>query len=280
MTETTILMWTLLAIILSTVVGVLLSRRKNDICLKDFRGYMVTGQFKTGKRVWGRFAVDPTGVEFRYRENYWDEDHIESSFIVYKEEFGNLFVLFRFHDELTEANQARRLRQLQRTYKPPVHRRILRTIRNIFNMVKDAVGEAIGATIAQTKAINPTMQAVAYQQKYVTKAQSDMVNHWSNTYDPILERHIGQKSVLEILNTQGVIEEHVGVLREYTGQFIEVMNIDYLDGDKGVRKCDIIAPRAHSILRHSSEPVAGTAGVGGRAENRKPSAEETPAGKA
>ena len=252
----TVLLWTIVAILLSSLVGVFLGRRKRDICLKDFHGYMATALFKNGKRVWGRLVVETSGLEFCYRGNYWDEDHVETSFIVYKEEYGNLYALLRFHDDLTERNRKRRLRALRRTYHPSPPRRLLRHLRNVFNTLKDAVSEAVGTAVAQAKTASPTLRAVTTQQKYVNKVQSDVINYLGSSYDPILERHIGTMVVLEVARPDGTVEEHVGVFREYSPQFLEVMDVHYRDGDR-VRVCDMVVPRATAVIRHSAEPVKG-----------------------
>ncbi|MBM3935403.1 MAG: LPXTG cell wall anchor domain-containing protein [SAR202 cluster bacterium] len=49
--SSTVLIWTLVAIVASSLLGVFFSRRKKDPCLSDFRNYHVTVQHKNGKRV-------------------------------------------------------------------------------------------------------------------------------------------------------------------------------------------------------------------------------------
>ncbi len=249
-----VLLWTIVAILLSSTIGVVLARRKKDPCLNDFHAYMVTVQTKSGKRVWGRLHVETSGIEFRYRGNYWDKDHVETSFILYKEEFGNIFVLFRFHDELTPEEQKRRLHALKKAYHPWPPRRLLRHIRNLFNTIRDAINEALGTAILQIKTPNPALQAVATQQKYVARLQSEVISYLGASYDPMLERHIGTLVVLEITRPDGVVDEHVGVFKEYSSQYLEVMDVQYLDNGRP-RVCDMVVPRAHAFIRHSAEPA-------------------------
>lgn len=252
-----VLLWTLLAILLSSLIGVFLARRKKDACLKDFRGYLCTVLLKSKKRIWGRLAVETSGIEFRYTGNYWDEEHIETSFIIYKEEFGSLYILFRFLDELDPDDRKRRQRSLDKSYHPSPPRRLWRSTVNFVNTIRDALTEAVGV-LALAKTTNVALRAVTSQQKYLTKVQSDLVSFVGTSYDPILERHIGNMCVLEINNLDGKVEEHVGVFKEYSPQFLEVMDIAYRDGEK-VRVCDMIVPRTHAVIRHSAEPVRGTA---------------------
>lgn len=249
-----VLLWTIVAILLSSTIGVVLARRKKDPCLNDFHAYMVTVQTKNGKRVWGRLHVETSGIEFRYRDNYWDKDHVETSFILYKEEFGNIFVLFRFHDELTPEEQKCRLHALKKAYHPWPPRRLLRHIRNLFNTIRDAINEALGTAILQIKTPNPALQAMATQQKYVARLQSEVIGYLGASYDPMLERHIGTLVVLEVTRPDGVVDEHVGVFKEYSSQYLEVMDVQYLDNGRP-RVCDMVVPRAHAFIRHSAEPV-------------------------
>jgi len=60
------------------------------------------------------------------------------------------------------------------------------------------------------------------------------------------------------------ILEYCGVLKEYTAEFVEIMDVDYklpaaaetrLDGkeDQPVRKADLVVPRKLGIVRHLGE---------------------------
>ena len=65
---------------------------------------MVTLLEKNDRRVWGRLSVEESGIELVYAKDYWDKDHVETSYIVFKDEFDAIDVLIRFHDELNEVN--------------------------------------------------------------------------------------------------------------------------------------------------------------------------------
>jgi len=237
-----------------SLLAMVLNRRARDRCLKDFAGFLTTVQFKSGKRVWGRLVVETTGVEFRYRDDYWDQDHIETSFILYKQEFPTVWVFFRFRDELSDVNKVRRQRQLDRSFHPRFHRRWLRGLRNLLASLKDALTDITSAVVSAASATSPAAKALAAQQKQVARVQAELTGYAGTSYDPIIERHIGKRVVLEITRPDGVVEEHVGVLKEYSADFLVVLDLDYKDGDR-VRDCDVIVPRAHSFVRHSNEPV-------------------------
>jgi len=210
---------------------------------------------KKGKRLWGRLMVYSTGLEFCYKEDHRDKaGHIETSSILYKQEYDKIWVFFRFHDELSPEIQERRLRQLQKSFHPGLSRRIARSIRNLMVNLKDALTDITGAVLSAVSTTSPAAKVLSSQQKQLTKAQADLAGYAGTAYDPILEKHIGKRVVLEITTPSNVVEEHVGILKEYSSDFLEVMGVNYKDEDR-VRDCDMIIPRSHSFIRHSNEPV-------------------------
>jgi hypothetical protein len=233
----------------------ILNRRMRDRCLKDFDGFLSTMLDKNGKRLWGRLKVFTTGLEFSYRVEHLDEEgHIETSSILYKQEFEKIFMVVRFHDELSEKNQARRIRQLNRSFHPKLHRRLARSTRNLMVNLKDALTDITSAVVSSVSSATPAAKAFTSQQRQLTRAQTELVGYAGTAYDPILEKHIGSQIVIEITNPANVVEEHVGVLKEYSANFLEVMGVKYKDKET-VRECDIIVPRSHSVIRHSNEPI-------------------------
>ena len=167
-----------------------------------------------------------------------------------------LFALFRFHDELTEKGRERRLLALKRAYHPSLPRRLKRRIRNVFNTFKDAISDSMGMVMTRAKTVNPALAAVSQQDKYLSRVQGDVMGSVGSSYDPILERHIGKMVVLEIGTTAGETQEHVGVFKEYSPEYLEVMDVKYKDGEQE-RVCDMVVPRATSFIRHSAERLQG-----------------------
>jgi hypothetical protein len=48
--------------------------------------------------------------------------------------------------------------------------------------------------------------------------------------------------------------EFCGVLKDYTADFIEIMDVDYKTDDKAQpRKTDMIVPRQYGLIRHAGE---------------------------
>ena len=247
-----ILLITLICIIAATIIGTFLSGRSKDRCLASFGGFMVTLLEKGGRRVWGRLDTEASGLELVYSADYLDQDHIETSYIVFKEEFNTIYLLIRFHSELSEVNKRRRLREVKRAYHPSPLRLLGRKARNVINTFKDSIFEILGLVMTKATTANPAMASLASQQKRVTKVQQDVVGTVGRSYDAVLEKHIGKRVVLEVTTPDGKVQEHVGIFKDYSSQFLQVMDVSYPDGEE-TRVCDIIVPRAHGFIRHGAE---------------------------
>ena len=83
--------------------------------------------------------------------------------------------------------------------------------------------------------------------------KKELISSVAAAYEPLLERHIGRKVVLERVTGDKVLEM-VGVLKEYTSEFVELMDVDYrIDLADAPRKADIVMLRACGIVRHLAE---------------------------
>jgi len=245
---------TIIFIILVTIVGAFIRRCKRDKCLKDFAGNMVTLEKTDKKTVWGKLNVENTGLELVYPQKYADEDgHDETSYILYKHEYSNMAALLRYHDQLSEANKKKRQKKLERTYHPGLIRRLKRKIVNVFKTVRDSVMEILNVAMTHARKVTPAGGVLATQDKYVSQMKQDLMGSVGTSYEPLLEKHIGQKVVLELIRGDKLFE-CCGVLKEYTADFIEIMDVDYTpDREQPARKADIVASRNYGLVRHLGE---------------------------
>lgn len=245
---------TIIFIVLATGVGAFIRRRSRDKCLRDFERNMVTLEDKGGKAVWGKLRVENTGLEFVYPEKQEDSDgHLECSFILYKHEFEHISAVLRYHDELSEANKKKRHNQLERVYHPGLLRRAKRRVLNVFKTVRDSVVEVINLLMSQAKKATPAGRVLTAQDKYVSQMKAELIGSVGTSYEPLLERYIGRKVVLEVIKGDK-IHEHCGVLKDYTADFIEIMDVDYKAAEEQpVRKADMVVPRNHAVVRHLAE---------------------------
>ena len=245
---------TIIFIGLSTFVGAFIKGRKKDKCLKDFREFIITLEDVSGKRIWGRLDIEATGMELTYTQAHDDTDgHIESSYMLYKYEYGNISALIRYHDYLSEENRKRRDAELEKTYHPSRLRRSRRKIVNVFKTIRDSIMEVSNVLLSQAKKTTGAGTLLKTQDKYVSQMKNQMIGSADTAYEPLLEKYIGHRVVTEFLHKDQPVEM-TGVLKDYTAEFIELLDVEYWTGNEDQRKkADIILPRKRAVVRHLAE---------------------------
>jgi small nuclear ribonucleoprotein (snRNP)-like protein len=245
---------TILFIIFAAGVGAFVRKRSRDKCLRDFEDNTVTLEKKTGETIWGKLRVENTGLEFIYAEKHIDPDgHDETSYILYKYEYPEILAVIRFHDMLSEHNKKVREKELKLTYHPGFRRRLKRRILNVFRTVRDSIVEVINLLISQAKKATPAGKVLTSQDKYVSQMKQELMESAGTSFEPLLERYIGNKVVLEMIKGDKVLE-YCGVLKEYTAEFIEIMDVNYAAQlSQPTRKADLVIPRKHGLVRHLAE---------------------------
>jgi len=193
-------------------------------------------------------------LEFVYPEKHKDEEgHDETSYILYKYEYPDIAVVIRFHDELSEQNKRAREKELKRTYHPGTWCRLKRRILNVFRTVRDSIVEIINLLISQAKKATPAGKVLTSQDKYVSQMKQELMASAGTSFEPLLERYIGHKVVLEMAKGDKIFE-YCGVLKEYTAEFIEIMDVNYSPKpDQPARTSDLVVPRKHGLIRHLAE---------------------------
>ncbi|HUV63003.1 MAG TPA: hypothetical protein VMW24_03840 [Sedimentisphaerales bacterium] len=245
---------TILFIILAAGIGAFVRKRSRDKCLRDFERNMVTLETKSGKTLWGALRVENTGLEFVYSKKHRDEQgHDETSYILYKYEYPTITAVIRFHDELSDRHKKAREKELKRTYHPGPWRREKRRILNVFRTVRDSVVEIVNLLISQAKKAAPAGRVLTSQDKYVSQMKQELMDSAGTSFEPLLERYIGHKVVLEMVKGDRILE-YCGVLKEYTAEFIEIMDVHYaVDEGEPARKADLVVPRKIGLIRHLAE---------------------------
>ena len=238
----------------SIVLGAFFRGRAKDKCLKDFAGYPVTLKRPGGKTVYGNLRVETTGMEFNYPASHVDErGHAEMSFIFYKHEYPKILALVRYHDQLDERQKEKREKDLARTYHPSAVKRLGRKLRSFFNTVRDSVMEVVGLLVGRARATATGGALLGSRDKHVSQMQKGFLDSISTSFEPLFERHIGKKVVVDVVREDGDVE-YAGVLKEHTTDFIEMMDVDYDPGGAGPsRKADLLLPRRYGVVRHLGE---------------------------
>jgi hypothetical protein len=114
---------------------------------------------------------------------------------------------------------------MEHAFHPGLFRRFRRAFRNFMstatNSLSDALGVVIGRARKPTKTVfNDTSQT------YLTGMSKDIIGYVGSEYDPMLERYVGLRVVAEVVENN-VVHEHVGVLKEYSAQFLEILDVYY-----------------------------------------------------
>lgn len=245
---------TIIFIAFSALIGAFVKGRMRDKCLLDFAGDQVNIELKNGKVAWGILRLEATGFELTYKEPYLDkgDNQIERSFILYKNEYANVQCVVRFTDELEDKTKAKRKRFLKSVYNRKGFK-MGRKIRNFFATIRDSVMEVMTLLMGRARQVVPMSGVLASQDKYVSQMQSGLLSSANTSFEPLLERHIGKKVILQHSVGEKAIE-YAGILKSYTAEFLQIMDLSYRPAGKGEpRKADIIVPRSLGLIRHLGE---------------------------
>ena len=214
--------FTILVILVATLIGSYVRSSRKDRCLKDFDDYHVTVEKVNNRVVWGDMKLHPTGFELVYRSDVQDEGHTETSYIVYKDEYANIQAIYRYSRDLTEDLRERRARSMEESFHPNVFRRLARSSRNFMSTATESMGEALGFAISRTRGKKSIVTDTS--QTYITGLGKDLIGYVGTSYDPLLEQYVGSRVVMEIME-EDEIHEHVGVLKDYSAEFLELLDV-------------------------------------------------------
>lgn len=210
---------TLALIFASALFSAFVKRRSRDRCLKFLHGNMVTVVLPDGKRVWGTMDVFPQGVELKYSGQHFDrEGHSETSFILFEDQLKKVRGFRRYHADLDEKKQKHRKRQIKKAWHPSLLKRLHRSLRNIANTFRDAFQQSFGVMLSQIQK-GPGGAALKGQDKQLKKLSEEALGAAGNAFEPILERHIGRRVVVEELIDEKWVERP-GILTDYTSNWL------------------------------------------------------------
>ncbi len=234
---------TLGVIVFTALLGAWMRARHEDRCLRDFDGYRVTVERDGHGIIWGDLRVHPTGVELVYAVDVQDDGHMETSYIYYKDEFGDLHAIYRHARDLTPELQARRARSVERSLHPGLFRRARRSLRNFLSTAADSFADALTMTMGRMR-IKGAAVMTDTSQTYMRGISKDVFGYVGTSFDPLLEQYIGTRVVIEMVE-DGVVHEHSGVFKEYSADFLELLDVYYplphevnLDGKTEVQIAD------------------------------------------
>ncbi|MFC1512678.1 hypothetical protein ACFL4O_01820 [bacterium] len=234
---------TILFLIISTGITAFIKGRSKDKCLKGFYKNSVVLEMRDGKKIQGMLHIEATGLELKHFKTQ-GQGH-GRSYIMYKNEYSNIGIIIRAIDLLTVEEKKKREKTLKKIYNPSCFRKMKRKIRNLFATVRDSISEALHLFVGRLGATSMGSH-IAGQQKYTAKMQKEFTDTLNTSFEPLIEKNIGHRVIVTI-NRNEKLEKMLGILKEYTSQFITLMDVEYPNNTK---KSDIIIPRTLGIVRH------------------------------
>jgi len=178
---------------------------------------------------------------------------METSRLVYKDEYNSILTIIRYHDRMDEKAKTARDKDLKKTYHPNFCRRTSRKLRNLFSTIRDSVMEVVNLFAGKGGGMNKFGSVAASQGKYISRMKQDIAGSITTSFEPLLEKHIGNKVVI-LMGTEENSVKYTGVLKDYTPLFIELMDVvsKKKDGDSP-RTADLLIPRNLGRVRHLAE---------------------------
>jgi hypothetical protein len=207
------------------LVGAYLRSMVRDRCLKSWDGFHVTVERADGKVIWGVMHLEPTGMELSYLDTIQDEKHIESSFLIYNSEYKNIQAIYRYADKLSDWGKKQRARDVETSFHPGPMRRLGRKARNFLSTATDSLNEVVGVVLGRVQK-SGSRYLTDKDTATLGKLSGQVIGQAGSMYDPLLERYIGNRVVLELAEGNEV-HEHVGIFKNYSADFIEVLEVQY-----------------------------------------------------
>jgi len=218
------LIYSVILVFAAALVSSYMQHRRLDRVLRDLVGFHVTLRFK-GEQIWGRFKLYANAIELIFSRDYRNHrGHSLTSFILFTPQIAEVDEIFRFHDELTPANQQRRLTDIEHTQNPDFWRRTKRSLRNFMVAFREAISESLGMLVsrAQKTGSLALLKGADGQLKKLGNNILDVAG--SAGYDPVLEAYIFHQVVAEIDRGEESKTEYAGVLKEYSASWISILD--------------------------------------------------------
>jgi hypothetical protein len=210
---------------LVALVGAYLRSIVKDRCLKSWDGFHVTLERSDGKLVWGVMHLEPSGMEFSYLDSVQDEKHIESTYLLFSSEYKDIQAIYRYVDKLSEWGKKQRARDIQRSFHPGLLRQLGRKVRNFLSTATDSLNEVMGVVLGRVQK-SGSRYLTGESTAALGKLGGQVIGHAGSLYDPLLEHYVGRRVVIELAEGNEV-HEHVGILKNYSADFIEVLEVQY-----------------------------------------------------
>lgn len=213
-----------LILIVTSAMGYVRSRL-GDRCLRSFHRFNVTLLRTDGKRAWGRMALSAGGIELAFPEREHSEPGMKMTYLLYAGEYPLIQAILRYADRLTPDERRARDADIGRSFRPGPLRRLVRTGRNFVCSATDSLRDVLALVVGRVQKLQDRFVA-AEGTDTLTRLGGTMLAEVSSIHDPLLERHVGHRVVVEAVEGNE-IHEHVGIFKEYSAAFIHVLDVQY-----------------------------------------------------
>ncbi len=221
---------TVLIVFVLGIVAAFVRLLQKDKCLKLLDDYHVTYLAGGRRTIWGDLRVSGGGLELVYDAPYRTRRGLaKSTSLIFADELNACVAVCRTVHGLTKKEQRARQKQIRRSFRPGLLRRLARWLRNVINTMRDAFVKALGLVAGQVAKARPVGGAISSQKGQVDELGATLVGVVGNAYEQLLERHIGRPVVLELAHPAGADRPPVelpGYLVDYSDRFVAVFNVE------------------------------------------------------
>jgi hypothetical protein len=165
------------------------------------------------------------GMEFAFPRREGNEPRLKATFLLYAGEYKLIQAILRYADRLTESERRRRDADISRSFHPGPLRRLMRRLRIFRDSATDSLRDVLALVVGRVQKMQDRFVA-AEGADTLTKLGSSVLTDVSSAHDPLLERHIGHRVVIEVVEGDE-IHEHVGIFKEYSATFLHLLDVEY-----------------------------------------------------
>lgn len=231
---------TIIIISLSGFIGAFIKGKKKDRCLKGLNksNIHIIKLKKDEKDIIGRLNIEANCMEIKLNDNNEKEN-----LILYKNEYTSINKIIRYTKMLNDKEIKKRTIEYNKIISPSFFRKMKRTVIIFFNITKDAVFELSETMLSKTKLSSLNQTEFVESIKNHTSQSATI-----SSYQPIWERYIGKKIILE-QTINNIKMEYSGILKEYSGNYILLYDVSF-GNETQLQNSDIIFPRNNSVIRN------------------------------
>lgn len=264
---TTLAFWLpILFLFAAALLGAAFKRRSRDHCLKRFEGAEIFARDADSSYRQGRLRTYAQGLELLLDEPRAEGSGNISSLVFHQAEVDKLQLIARPAPSEGSPEHARWLKALAKIRRPGLFARMKRGILSLYNMVRDAFGQAINAVIGAL-AKDSNLSEVKTADKRLSEMSQTLTGVIPNSWEPVLEAYRGRRVVIES-GPPDARRKEWGILEDYSIKFLLVREVELIDppasgtadssakgrapskNKNAPRIFDVLYLRGSSIFRH------------------------------